>query len=135
MKKLTLYLLTVIAVITFVISPIATVVAYELIFDKRYETEAWREFSVADFEGLEVERSDFESAGTSLSGYKYKKNTQEIKGVLVIAHGMGGGGHNSFMPFIDYFTSNGYYVFTYDAQGNDNSEGTLEGLPTGVISK
>ena len=53
---------------------------------------------------------------------------------MVISHGLGGGGHNTYMPFIDYFTSNGYYVFAYDARGNDNSGGdAVEGLPQGII--
>ena len=39
------------------------------------------------------------------------------------------------MPFVDYFTSNGYYVFAYDARGNDNSGGdSVGGLPQGIIS-
>lgn len=47
---------------------------------------------------------------------------------------MGGGGHNSYMDVADYFTSNGYLVFAYDATGNDKSEGdSVEGLPQGVI--
>jgi dipeptidyl aminopeptidase/acylaminoacyl peptidase len=38
------------------------------------------------------------------------------------------------MPFVDYFTSHGYYVFAYDARGNDNSGGdSVEGLPEGII--
>ena len=38
------------------------------------------------------------------------------------------------MPFIDCFTENGYYVFAYDAQGNDGSEGkSISGLPQGII--
>lgn len=47
---------------------------------------------------------------------------------MVIAHGLGGGGHNTYMPFIDYFTSNSYYVFAYDVRGNDYSDG-VEVLP------
>lgn len=37
------------------------------------------------------------------------------------------------MMIIDYFTSNNYYCFTYDACGNDLSEGyCVNGLPEGV---
>lgn len=83
---------------------------------------------------LDMERSDFQSEDVTLAGYKYSKANQEIKGVVIIAHGLGGGGHNTYMPFIDYFTSNGYYVFAYDARGNDNSGGdAVEGLPQGII--
>lgn len=52
---------------------------------------------------------------------------------MVIAHGLGGGGHNTYMPFVDAFTSNGYDVFAYDAHGNDNSGGEVEGIPQGLI--
>jgi alpha-beta hydrolase superfamily lysophospholipase len=121
--------------IPLVILPILSVVVYESIFGERYETASWMQFSVEDYEGLQMERSDFQSKDVTLAGYKYSKNNQEVKGVVVIAHGLGGGGHNTYMPFVDYFTSNGYYVFTYDARGNDNSGGdAVEGLPQGIIS-
>lgn len=121
--------------IPLVILPVLSVVVYESIFGTRYETVSWMQFSVEDYKGLEVKRSDFQSGDVTLAGYKYSKNNQEVKGVVVIAHGLGGGGHNTYMPFIDYFTSNGYYVFAYDARGNDNSGGdAVEGLPQGIIS-
>ena len=43
--------------------------------------------------------------------------TQPPKGVVVIAHGLGGGGQNTYMDLADYFTSNGYLVFAYDVTG------------------
>lgn len=53
---------------------------------------------------------------------------------MIIAHGFGGGGHNSYMDAADYFARNGYYVFTYDATAMDKSEGEgLGGIPQGVI--
>ena len=120
--------------IPLVILPILSIVVYESIFGERYETASWLEFSVEDYEGLQMERSDFQSEDVTLAGYKYSKDNQEVKGVVIIAHGLGGGGHNTYMPFIDYFTSNGYYVFAYDARGNDNSGGdAVEGLPQGII--
>lgn len=52
----------------------------------------------------------------------------------MIAHGFGGGGHNSYMDIADWFASNGYFVFAYDATGNDKSEGdSVRGLPQGVV--
>jgi len=117
-----------------IIIPVISIFIYESIFGKRYETASWLEFSVDDYEGLRMERSDFQSEDITLAGYKYSKSEQEIKGIVVISHGLGGGGHNIYMPFIDYFTSNGYYVFAYDARGNDNSGGDdVGGLPQGII--
>ncbi|GFI19069.1 hypothetical protein IMSAGC009_04249 [Lachnospiraceae bacterium] len=52
----------------------------------------------------------------------------------VMAHVFGGGGHNSYMDCVNYFACHGYYVFSYDATGNDESEGEgVGGLPQGVI--
>ncbi len=121
--------------IPLIIIPLVTVIVYEAIFGARYETAPYLEFSVSDYEGLCVSRSDFyEDNGTQIAGYKYEREGEVAHGVVIVAHGLGGGGHNRYMPFIDYFTRNGYYVFTYDVKGNDNSEGrSVEGLPQGVI--
>lgn len=128
-------ILTVIPVtVFFIVFPIAASSVYKSVFGKRYQTPSWIKYSTGDFDGLQVERSDFQSAGVTLAGYKYFKNSQKINGLVIVAHGLGGGGHNSYMPFIDYFTSNGYLVFTYDARGNDNSGGyCVGGLPQGIV--
>lgn len=119
------------------IMPLSTVLIYEGIYARRHKTKKYLEFHLSDYEGLKVTRSDFyEKKKTKIAGYKYSKDTDgEKNGVVVISHGLGHGGHNSYMPFVDFFTSQGYYVFTYDVHGNDNSGGrTIKGLPQGVIS-
>lgn len=125
----------IIAVFFLVLMPAVTIIVYQDNFGERFETADWMAYSVSDFEGLEVTECTFPSNnGQLLAGYCYSKENQEIKGVLVIAHGLGGGGHNTYMDVADYFTSNGYLVFAYDATGNDKSEGdSVEGLPQGVI--
>ena len=97
-----------------------------------YEPLSW---SIEDFDGLMRDKYTFASdKGQMLTGYKYYRDNVEIKGVLVLAHGFGGGGHRSYMNIADYFASNGYAVFAYDATGNDESEGeAVGGLPQGVI--
>lgn len=116
------------------LQPIAAVIIYEAIFAVRYEPLTYMEHSVTDFDGLSVERSDFSSGGYRLAGYKYSKDVSEVKGVCVLAHGLGGGGQNQYMPLIDAIASGGYYVFTYDARANGESEGdAVGGLPQGVI--
>jgi len=97
-----------------------------------YEPLAW---SVEDFDGLMRDKYTFESdKGQLLTGYKYYRDNTETKGLVVLAHGFGGGGHRSYMNIADYFASNGYAVFAYDATGNDESEGeAVGGLPQGVI--
>ena len=97
-----------------------------------YEPLAW---SVEDFDGLMRDKYTFESdKGQLLTGYKYYRDNTETKGLVVLAHGFGGGGHRSYMNIADYFASNGYAVFAYDATGNDESEGeAVGGLPQGLI--
>lgn len=135
-KKLILIVIAcIIAVFFLIVMPVMTLIVYHDNFGERYETAEWMAYSVSDFEGLRVEECSFTSNnGQLLAGYKYSKETKDIKGVVVIAHGLGGGGHNTYMDIADYFTSDGYLVFAYDATGNDRSEGdSVEGLPQGVI--
>ncbi len=133
-KRLALWIGAISAATALIILPLGTVVAYEVIFGYSYQTESWLEYKTADFEGLLTERSDFKTEdGTVLAGYKYRREGAG-KGVVVVAHGLGGGGHNGYMPFIDRFAKAGYHVFAYDATGNDNSGGDdVVGLPQGVI--
>lgn len=135
-KKIVLITITCIAAVFFlVLMPVLTVMVYGDNFGERFETAEWMAYSVSDFEGLKVEECTFPSNnGQLLAGYQYSKENEKIKGVVVAAHGFGGGGHNTYMDVADYFTSNGYLVFAYDATGNDKSEGdSVEGLPQGVI--
>ena len=89
---------------------------------------------VEDFDGLECRNYSFPSdKGQLLAGYLYT-NGDNQHGIVIIAHGFGGGGHNSYMDAADYFARNGYYVFAYDATAMDQSEGEgLGGVPQGVI--
>lgn len=89
---------------------------------------------VEDFEGLECTEYSFPSdKGQMLAGYLYT-NGDDQHGIVIIAHGFGDGGHNSYMDAADYFAKNGYYVFAYDATAMDKSEGEgLGGVPQGVI--
>ena len=133
-KKILFLLLSILLVVPFAVILIISAVMYESNFNTYYRTVSWKKFSLDDYKGLQMERSDFKSKDVTLAGYKYSKPNQAVKGVVVISHGLGCGGHNMFMPFIDYFTTNGYYVFTYDARGNDNSEGdSIKGLPEGIV--
>lgn len=135
-KKIALIIITcILSILIFIIMPLLTVAIYRDNFGGRFETAGWMAYSVDDFEGLQVTECTFPSNnGQRLAGYQYSKENQHIKGVVVIAHGFGGGGHNTYMDVADYFASNGYLVFAYDATGNDKSEGeSVEGLPQGVI--
>jgi dipeptidyl aminopeptidase/acylaminoacyl peptidase len=107
---------------------------YNEYFNQRYESYEPLMLYVDDFEGLQRTQYQFSSdQGQTLTGYLYWAG-EEQRGIVVMAHGLGGGGHNSFMDCANYFAQNGYYVFAYDATGTDESEGDgTGGLPQGVI--
>ena len=87
-----------------------------------------------DFNRLQCTEYSFSSdKGQKLAGYLYSAG-KDPRGIVVIAHGFGGGGHNSYMDCANYFAQNGWYVFAYDATGTDKSEGEgVGGVPQGVI--
>jgi alpha-beta hydrolase superfamily lysophospholipase/nitrate reductase NapE component len=87
-----------------------------------------------DFDSLECAEYSFPSdKGQMLAGYLYSIG-EDQHGTVIIAHGFGDGGHNSYMDVADFFARNGYYVFAYDATAMDKSEGEgLGGVPQGVI--
>lgn len=107
---------------------------YGIYFGRRFETNAFNMNHVENFEGLERTRYEFTSdKGQTIVGYMYS-SSESHKGIIILAHGYGAGGHNSYMPSINNFAQNGYYVFAYDATGNDESGGKgIGGVPQGVI--
>lgn len=119
----------------FVLPFVGSIIAYESFFGVRYTTDSTRRFSQEEFEGLEYTRYTFPSdKGQTLVGYHYRVGGVEPHGILIFAHGLGGGGHNSYLDCISFFARNGYSVFAFDATGNDESEGNgVNGLAQGVI--
>ena len=111
-----------------------TVMIYNGNFNKRFESYEPLILYTDDFDGLQRVQYEFASdKGQKLTGYMYSSG-QNQHGIIVMAHGFGGGGHNSYMDCANYFAQHGYYVFAYDATGNDESEGEgVGGLPQGVI--
>lgn len=132
-KKLVLIIIAcVIISIPTIILPSSTVIVYETIFSMRFHTEEYLLFSPSEFDGLIAEKSEFESSST-LTGYKYSKEGITPKGVIIFAHGLGDGGHNKYLPYIDKFTDADYYAFGYDAQGTDESDKKApEGFPQAI---
>lgn len=137
-KKLIIILASIslaLLLIILVIAPcIAGIALYESVFSTRFETRAELLFRVEDFEGLKAEKHVFASdKGQKLTGYRYYMQ-EETQGLVVLAHGFGGGGHNNYMDVCAYFAKNGLDVFAYDATANDESEGkSVGGLEQGVI--
>ena len=112
---------------------ILSVAVYDDNFNKRFESYEPLMLGVEDFEGLQCTKCQFPSdKGQMLTGCLYSAGEAQ-KGIVVLAHGFGGGGHNSYMDVADFFAKRGYYVFAYDATGNDESEGDgVGGLPQGT---
>ncbi len=138
-KKLIIILSSVAAaliLIIFLIAPFTiSAIIYDGVFGVRYATNDGYRFYLDDFDGLQADRYEFKSdKGQTLIGYRYYVGNEKPHGVVVIAHGFGGGGHNSYIDVAYYFAQNGYNVFAYDATGNDESGGdSVRGLPQGVI--
>lgn len=108
---------------------------YDGSFNYRCETSEEDAFALTDFPALSRERHTFTTyQGHTLVGYLYASATEQTKGVIVFAHGMGAGGQQGYLDIFDILVRGGYAVFAYDATANDESEGdVLGGLPQGYI--
>ncbi len=71
----------------------------------------------------------FKSGKNKLKGYLYGEDYN--KGLVVIAHGLGGGAENYLAETL-YFVDRGWRVFAYDCTGSFGSEGNLNGFPQAV---
>ena len=110
-----------------------SVSVYNENINQRFESYEPLKLRVEDFDGLQCTEYMFPSnEGQMLAGYLYSAGSNQ-RGIIIIAHGYGGG-HNSYMDCANYFAQHGYYVFAYDATGNDESEGEgVGGFPQGVV--
>lgn len=135
LRVILILVLILVLVFTLVVMPLITVHIYKMNFDQRFGSYKWDTSVVLQYDGLQMEECYFQSnLGQTLAGAKYSREMDAPKGVIVMAHGFGGGGHTGYLKYVDYFTANGYLVFAYDATGNDKSEGdVVGGLPQGVI--
>lgn len=133
-KKVLIIILCIGAVLIIAGDWLLTVMIYNENFNQRFESYEPLMLSVDDFDNLKRAKYVFPSdKGQKLTGYMYSAGENQ-RGIVVMAHGFGGGGHNSYMDCANYFAHNGYYVFAYDATGNDESEGRgVGGIPQGVI--
>lgn len=135
-KKRWKRILIIVGAVAVLLLTVGNIPVYEYVYGFRYDTPEWLKVSVSDYDGLLMEECSFLSDdGQRLEGYRYtKEECDDPKGVVILAHGLGGGGQNAYMYIADYLTSNGFWVFAYDATGNDESEGSgVGGLPQGVI--
>ena len=74
--------------------------AYNSNFAKHFTTYEGFALSLDDFDGLNREKYTFPSNnGQILTGYKYFHDDTDVKGLVVFAHGFGGGGHKGEAGF------------------------------------
>ena len=134
MKKKILIIILCVLVLAIGAWGVFCVKIYDENFNVRGDSYKPMMLRLEDFDGLSCKDYTFASDhGQKLAGYLYSAG-EEQKGVVVIAHGFGGGGHNSYMDAANYFAQHGWYVFAYDATGTDQSEGEgVGGVPQGVI--
>ena len=134
-KKIIISLIPVSLIIFFFIIPLTIAeIVNSFIFKKRSEPKDPYVLSLTDYPNLKCEEMNFKSGKNKMQAYLYSSDTLTPKGVVIYAHGFDCGGSNSTMMFADYFVSNDYYYFTYDATANGKSEGEDQnGLIQGVL--
>lgn len=127
--KIILFIIYYILGITFLIPLIFSFVIYNFMFGKRCE-KTEKCLSEKDFDQLVYEPCNFMSGKTQLdASFYYNKGIKEYKALIVFCHGIGCGRQN-YLNRIDYFTKQGYLVFSFDLTGCVNSGGKgLKGLP------
>ncbi|MBE6535679.1 MAG: alpha/beta fold hydrolase [Ruminococcaceae bacterium] len=135
LKPILISFICIVICVPLVLMPTATFIIYESIFGVRYDPSPWNTLSAEDFDGLIVEKAQIAvNDDKELAAFKYSRADMTHKGVIIVAHGLGGGGHTPYLPLIDAFARGGYYVFAYDATANGDTDGSsVEGFPQGII--
>ncbi|MGL6198644.1 MAG: alpha/beta hydrolase family protein [Lachnospiraceae bacterium] len=111
-----------------VVSFIITHVVYSQNF-VRVEMPEYTDYD--DQTGYDRELVEFKSGENTLQGYIYGDGND--KGLVVIAHGLGGGAE-SYITQTVQFVDAGWKVFSYDCTGSYRSEGTsTKGLPQSAL--
>ena len=126
--------LTGVAVIVVLFS-VCSIIVVKAMYDKQFGRADKPKFSgyltYGDVDGYGRRVVRFKSGDNTLVGYVYGERND--KGLVVIAHGLGGGAE-SYMAETLYFVDNGWRVFSFDCTGSYESEGKgTKGLPQSVV--
>lgn len=120
--KITGITLSAVIVLFVVISFVACKVLYSQMFG-RVEERDYKcsvAFSPDDLGDMPKRAIEFESEGNTLRGYVFGEKSD--KGLVVIAHGIGGV-MNDYFPEMIYLVENGYQVMMYNCTGTATSDG------------
>ena len=102
-KKIFIIVLCIVSALVIAGDWALTVMIYNENFNRRFESYEPLMLYIDDFDGLQRTRYEFSSdKGQTLTGYMYSSG-EDQRGIIVLAHGFGGGGHNSYMNCADYF--------------------------------
>lgn len=131
-KKILITVLIVFIVVTLIVTQIVTHVMLKQNFSRgeygKYTTSYRYDHYKADYPRTNV---SFKSGDNTLQGYIY--GGENDKGLVVLAHGIGGG-HEGYINEIIWFVDHGWRVFAYDATGSCTSEGDgTMGLPQSAL--
>lgn len=110
-------------------------IIYNVNFGKTFERMAVDSKELEEYPGLKVDRRSFKSSKDyAMAGFLYTGDYEAPKGIVVLAHGYGTGGHSYYLDVINHLVKGGYGVFTYDASGNGENAGRkVGGFPRGIV--
>lgn len=131
-KKIVLICLLVFVFITLVVTQTVTHIMLKDNFSRGEYSKYTTKYPYDHYEKNYPRKNvSFKSGENTLQGYIY--GCDNNKGLLVFAHGIGGG-HENYLSFITYMVDKGWRVFTYDATGSCTSEGDgTMGLPQSAL--
>lgn len=105
-------------VISFVVCKMFLNMMFSRVEEPNYDRSVT--FSLDDLGDMQKRAIEFESEGSTLRGYVFGEKSD--KGLVVIAHGLGGV-MNDYFPEMIYLVDNGYQVMMYNCTGTATSDG------------
>lgn len=114
---------------------IGSMILVKVLYDQQFVRVEVPEFSrylrFSDLDGYEYQSVSFRSGANTLQGYLFGYPSEQ--GLVVIAHGMGGGAESDLAEIL-FFVDQGWSVFAYDCTGTYASDGdSMMGLAQSVI--
>lgn len=114
---------------------VSSMVVVKVMYDRQFDRADRPRFSgyirYDDVDGYDRRVVKFKSGSNALAGYIYGEGND--KGLVVIAHGLGGGAEN-YLAETQYFVDNGWRVFSFDCTGSHGSEGKgTVGIPQSAL--
>ncbi|MEG2429685.1 MAG: hypothetical protein RSA99_04805, partial [Oscillospiraceae bacterium] len=137
-KRLIILILVFLIISAIVSTQLVVNKQYNLFFSQRYSSQNNKEImEFKDYDDLQRQGVHFSTEDQEkLKGYFYSttESIEKFRAVIVFSHAFGNGGHNNYLPEINYFAQKGYLCFAFDNLGNDESAGSsINGFPQAVI--